>query len=215
MSAAEITVYTKARLEHGAANATANRELSALKRMYSLAIQGGRLQHMPHIAMLREQNVRTGFFERDAFEAVRRHLPEDLRGALTFAYITGWRVDSEVMTLQWHQVDLKAGIVRLEPGMTKNAEGRQFAMTPELRAVLEAQKATTEALQKKTGRIIPYVFHRRGKPIKCFRRSWGLACEAAGCPGRPSGTSNAPACHVRPPCGWSDTKPRASIDVMP
>ena len=28
------------------------------------------------------------------------------------------------------------------------------------------------------------VFHRRGKPIKSFRKSWTTACEAAGCPGR-------------------------------
>jgi integrase len=184
LTAAEINAYASRRIEEDAANATVNRELSALKRMYSLAIKGGRLLHMPYIAMLRESNVRTGFFERAVFEAVRRHLPEDLRGAVTFAYITGWRVDSEVTTMQWHQVDLKAGIVRLEPGMTKNSEGRQFAMTPELRGTLETQKATTDALQRKTGRIIPWVFHRRGKPIKCFRWSWELACDAAGCPGR-------------------------------
>ena len=161
-----------------------NRELSALKRMYSLAVKSERLHRQPPIAMLRENNVRKGFFERDQFESVRRHLPEDLRGPVTFAYITGWRVDSEMLTVQWHQVDLKAGIVRLEPGTTKNGDGRQFAMTPELRATLEAQKATTDALQRKTGRIIPHVFHRRGRPIKCIRGSWALACEAAGCPGR-------------------------------
>jgi integrase len=184
LSAAEITAYTSHRLGEGAANATVNRELSALKRMYSLAIKSERLHRQPPIAMLRESNVRKGFFERDQFEDVRRHLPAELRGAVTFAYITGWRVDSEVLTLQWHQVDLRAGIVRLEPGMTKNGEGREFAVTPELRATLEAQKATTDALQKRTGRIIPHVFHRRGKPVRCFRRSWALACAAAGCAGR-------------------------------
>ncbi len=43
-----------------------------------------------------------------------------------FAYHTGWRVRSEVMPLQWRQVDLHSGIVRLEPWPTKNDEGRQF-----------------------------------------------------------------------------------------
>jgi integrase len=80
-------------------------------------------------------------------------------------------------------VDFKAGTVRLEPGTTKNDEGRMFGMTPELRSALEAQKAATEKLQRQ-GRIIRNVFHRRGKPIKSFRKSWTTACEAAGCPGR-------------------------------
>jgi integrase len=41
-------------------------------------------------------------------------------------YVTGWRINSEVLTLQRRQVDLKAGEVRLDPGTTKNFEGRVF-----------------------------------------------------------------------------------------
>jgi hypothetical protein len=54
-----------------------------------------------------------------------------------------------------------AGAVRLEPGTTKNYEGRTFPLTVELRALLEA--AHTDAVQRKLGRIIPDVFHRNGK----------------------------------------------------
>jgi hypothetical protein len=46
------------------------------------------------------------------------------RPVVTFAYVTGWRINSEVLPLQWRQVDLKAGEVRLVPGTTKNMEGR-------------------------------------------------------------------------------------------
>ena len=45
--------------------------------------------------------------------------------------------------------------IRLEPGTTKNDEGRTFVMTPELRASLEAQRVATEGLQRKNRRIIP------------------------------------------------------------
>ena len=55
----------------GASNAEINRELAALKRMYTLAMQAGKLLHRPHIPMLDERNVRQGFFEREQFEAVR------------------------------------------------------------------------------------------------------------------------------------------------
>jgi len=47
---------------------------------------------MPYIEMLKENNTRRGFFERDQFEAVRAHLPAYARPPATFAYITGWRL---------------------------------------------------------------------------------------------------------------------------
>src|SRR6266705_2479017 len=49
---------------------------------------------------------------------------------------------------------------RLEPGATKNAEGRQFPLTPDLRVVLERQRNRTVAEEKTTGVVIPWVFHR-------------------------------------------------------
>lgn len=36
---------------------------------------------------------------------------------------------SEVLPLEWRQVDRKAGEVRLDPGTTKNNEGRTFFLT--------------------------------------------------------------------------------------
>ena len=39
-----------------------------------------------------------------------------------------------------------------------------FPLTPELRIVLERQRELTEGLQRKQGRIIPGIFHRRGEP---------------------------------------------------
>jgi integrase len=57
-------------------------------------------------------------------------------------------------------------------------------MTAELRDVLEAQRAETDRWQRARKRIIPWVFHRHGKPIKDFRTAWRLACRAAAVPGR-------------------------------
>ena len=68
--------------------------------------------------------------------------------------------------------------------MAKNDEGRTFPLTQKLRRVLEEQKVRTEVLQRRTGQIIPYVFHRRGQPIKDFRGAWKSALKAAGLPGR-------------------------------
>jgi integrase len=170
----------------GASNAEINRELAIVKRACRLAMQSGALFTVPYIPMLRESNVRQGFFERAEFEALRAALPEALRPVVTFAYLTGWRVPSEVLTLQWPQVDRAAQLIRLEPGVSKNAEGRTFpyALLPELAALIESQWTAREALTKADSVICPFVFHRRGAPIREFRGAWQAACEAAGCPGR-------------------------------
>jgi len=95
-----------------------------------------------------------------------------------------WRVKSELLTRQWAHVDFRNGWLRLEPGETKNDEGRMFPLTPMLRAVLERQRERTEAFQRSTGEIYPAVFHREGRPIKSFRRAWLTACRRAGLTGR-------------------------------
>jgi len=174
-----VTKYVVDRQTGGAANATVNRELAALKRMYRLAEEnlGG---YRPTIRMLKEDNVRRGFFERPQFEALLAHFPDDLQPAISTAYITGWRIKSELFSRQRHHVDLEAGWLRLEPGETKNRKGRMFPLVPELHAVLERQLAATRAFQQRTGCVVPWLFHREGQPIRSFRRTWVTACKKAG-----------------------------------
>jgi integrase len=57
-------------------------------------------------------------------EHVLAHLPPAVRPAVQFAYITGWRIPSEVLLLQWRHVDFEARVVRLDAHTTKNDEGR-------------------------------------------------------------------------------------------
>ena len=67
---------------------------------------------------------------------------------------------------------------RLEPGTTKNREGRAFPITPALRAILEHRLEFTRRCERMQGRIIPWVFHREGEPVKsrnsstCSGRNW-------------------------------------------
>jgi hypothetical protein len=95
ITADRVTAYTAGRKAEQAANATVNRELSALRRMFRLGERAGKVAGRPYVALLREDNVRTGFFEPEQFAAVQARLPEDLRPAVEFAYLTGWRLKSD------------------------------------------------------------------------------------------------------------------------
>jgi integrase len=169
--------------------ATISAELAALKRMFTLAIQAQLLTpaHRPHVPTLTLDNARQGFFEHHEYEAVLARLPADVQPVVTFAYVTGWRVPSEVLTLTWPQVDFAEGEVRLEPGTTKNKAGRTFpfALLPSLGDLLQRQRARVEAIEKATETIIRHVFVRDdGTPIKDFRKAWKNATQAAGLVGR-------------------------------
>src|SRR5205085_6220475 len=48
----------------------------------------------------------------------------------------------------------------------------------------EAQRARTSALEQGRGQVIPWVFHRAGRPIRDFRAAWQEACRRSGVPGR-------------------------------
>jgi integrase len=175
-----VTAYIACRQDEKAAPSTINNELAALGRMFTLAVIAGKKATRPHISKLALDNARKGFFERNQFEWVHEHLPDDLKPMLEVAYITGWRINSEILTRQKHHLDLKAGWLRLEPGETKNKKGRNFPLTPRLREVLEKQVAKTDAIQRSTGRIIRWLFHRNGEPIRHFRNAWITACVKAG-----------------------------------
>ncbi len=175
----KIEDYIEIRLEEGAANATINRELSALKRMLNIGARQTppKVDRVPYIPMLKENNVRKGFFEHTEFLALRNELPDYLKGFVTFAYKTGWRM-SEITGLTWSQVDRDNGIVRLEPGETKNDDGRTVYLDDELQGVFNGQ---WEA-RKKSRKLTPYVFpgNNGDEQIKDFRFSWNKARNDAG-----------------------------------
>ena len=174
----KIQNYIELRLADKKSNATINRELSALKRILNLGMRQTppKVKRVPYIPMLKENNVRKGFFEHGEFIALREALPEYLKGFVTFAYKTGWRV-SEIEKLTWSKVDLENNIVRIESGETKNNEARTVYLDNELKEVFLNQKTR----QKELSKISNYVFpNEEGTDkIRVFRKSWNSACTTA------------------------------------
>lgn len=182
VTGADVLRYAQLRLKEEAAPATVNRELAALRAAYRLGLDNDVITAMPRIKLLPEHNVRKGFAEAKQVESICKRLKGDVADGVRFAFLTGWR-RTEVFTLTWSQVDWNGGFVRLEPGTTKNQEGRAFPITPALRALLERRQDLTRRCERAQARIIALVFHRSGHPIESFRRSWKKACSQAGLPG--------------------------------
>lgn len=176
ITTARINQYINTKIEEGKANATINRELSALKRMFHLAKRSRKVNEIPYIPMLKESNVRKGFFEYDQFLSVRDALPDYLKSIVTFGYHSGWR-KGEILGLTWEKVDLKQGIIRLDPGETKNDEARTLYMNDELLREMRLVHG-----KRRLG--CPFVFHHDGEPVRKFEKAWKAACKKVGLKGR-------------------------------
>jgi integrase len=177
-----VKKYVAQRLAAGAANATMNRELAALKRMFNLGLQAEKIHRKPYIPMLKENNARQGFFEHGEFVAFRNALPDYFKAVVTFAYYTGWR-KQEILSLKWNQVDLNARTVRLDVGTTKNDKGRLVILDGELLEAIQGQwerRKVAEIPGQPPTLLCPYVFHRDGKPIKDPRKAWNNARKETG-----------------------------------
>ena len=68
----------------------------------------------------------------------------------------------------------------LKEARKSHARDFDFPLTKELRGVLEGVVAATARLEREKGRMIPWLFHRAGEPIRSYRRSWKTACRLAG-----------------------------------
>jgi integrase len=76
-------------------------------------------------------------------------------------------------SLEWRDVDLRTGIIRLRSAVSKNGRPRELPLAGELRAILD------HAHERRRPECRA-VFHQDGKPIGAFRKTWASACKAAG-----------------------------------
>ena len=155
-----------------------------------MALRKGLVATVPPFPTIRIDNARVEFIEESDLEALRRELPDYVLALVEFAFLTGWRVKSEIIgrghakePLRWSDVDWETGIVRKRIRTTKNNDGREypFASDPRLVTLLQRQLTYTRKWEKKLGAVIPWVFHRKGVQLKSPPyRAWQSACRRAG-----------------------------------
>jgi len=172
--------FKRDRLAEKASPSTVRYELSLVRTGLVVAHEAGRLLALPPLPSVHVENTRTTFFDEDNFQDLRKHLPPAVAAVATFMYWAGWR-RNETLTREWRHVDWNAGTICLEPGETKNGKGRAipFEVLPELAAVLKAQREYTDAVERRTGSVVRWVFHREGERVKSIRQAWRTACKHA------------------------------------
>jgi integrase len=184
MKAAHVTTddiqkYVEKRKGDGVSNATVNRELSCLRRMFAIGMQctPPKVQRIPIFpARLKEANPRSGFVEDALYRKLCENCKEPwLRAFLAVAYTFGFRRE-ELLKLKARQVDLLDRTIRLDPGTTKNKEGRMVKMTEEVYLHL------VECVRGKGPEDRVFTWHD-GREVRDFRGLWTKITEAAGLSG--------------------------------
>lgn len=192
-----ISQFKAERQAAGAENGTVNRSLAALRRMFSIALEDGKLQSAPFIRMLPEpEQPRQGFLAdadyQKLYDALGVEVKNQATGKVTrpYAYVqpllqtgyhTGMRL-SEILNLRWSNVDQIGKFIHLFAGETKNNEARDIPMIDGLPEMFEAlSRANPDAGQNDK------VFTNSGQPIKSFIKAWRNACVRAAIPTKING----------------------------
>lgn len=142
--------------------------------MFRLGMQAtpAKVLRLPAFPKLKENNVRQGFLEDGHFRKLVEGAELWFRALIECGRTYGWRV-SELLGLHVRQVDLAQRVIRLEPGTTKNSEGREVVMTNTVYILLSACVTGKTADE--------FVFTRKnGNPVRDFRITWENACVRAG-----------------------------------
>jgi integrase len=169
-----INKYVDQRRLAGAENATINRELALLKRMYHLASNRNPplVHRVPSMARLHENSPRTGFVEEVQFNRLAKQADEHWLGTMVLlAYTYGFR-KGELLALRVRQIDLVSKKIRLEAASTKNNQGRTVTMTSEVVSALSSCV--------RGRKVSDFVFVRQdNQPVLDFRGAWYKLCERA------------------------------------
>ena len=156
---------------------TVNRSLALMKRMYTLAINEGIVSENPvkKVKFFSEADtIKERILTQEEEARLMAEAPPHLRSILIVALNTGMRF-SEVVNLEWKQVDINAKRLRVEN--TKSHKVRFININAPL----------LEELTRLRGRAngSPCVFPNpgTGKPYFCLHRSFVTACKKAGVQG--------------------------------
>jgi len=151
-------------------NATINRALEVVRRILHLARdEWGWLERFPRVRMLREPKRRVRFLTREQAGLLLQKLPTHLRPIVQFGLATGCRM-GEIFGLEWARVDFGRRVAWLDPGTTKNGDGRGIPLNREALLALRAAE----------GQHARWCFVYEGNRMERVGKAWKRALTRAG-----------------------------------
>src|SRR5438094_137939 len=118
--------------------ATINRDLSRLRRMFSLAVEWELLEESPMagIRFLRENNARTRYLSLEECQRlIASCMAPHIRATVSVALHSGMRL-GEILNLRWYDLDFASGFILVRD--SKNGESRHVPMDATLFALFRA-----------------------------------------------------------------------------
>jgi len=159
---------------------TVKEELNLLRNVLNRALRYEFISKIPvsRYPVVKIDNVRKRVFSEVEYQQLLEVCPLWLRRIVIMARGTGMR-QSEILKLQWSDVDLQTGFVRLKASMTKTDEARSVRLLPEVTAMLrETPRAlhTQQVFLSATNKPIPYW-------TTYVQKTWKQSLEKAGIEG--------------------------------
>lgn len=185
LTSGEVTAWIASRRAVSAPQ-TINHGVGLLSAAFRYAWKTERIARRPYLPRLPVKNARQGFFEREEFAAIARHLPAVFADLAWIAYLAGCR-RGELLGLRWEHVDRGRGVILLVD--TKNGDDRAVPLCDEAGALLEVGVVIERRWKARVcggERLSAYVFHHDGLPYNpaTFTRAWDDARTTAGLPGK-------------------------------
>jgi integrase len=183
----KLAAYVERRRKEGAGPSTIRKELNAVSLMLRCArtAYGGAFVHRPELPRVRipKSTRRKGFFEPEQLEAVLSHLSDVYRPLIRFLAATGWRL-GEALSLEWRNVDERAGVIRIEDTKSDEPRTLPFAANPVLADLIGERREAARAISQRTQRVVRHVFtNEEGERLtRYFHEAWGRARKAAKLP---------------------------------
>ncbi|CAH2603761.1 Tyrosine-type recombinase/integrase [Rhodovastum atsumiense] len=176
---AHIAAFRRGLIDEGLSNASVNRHLAVLRRMFSLALRWGLYQGAnpaQHPGMLREEPRESYLAEAQvaALMAALGEDPDPLAGrAIALLALTGAR-RSEVLRARWADVDVERRLLTVP--RSKSGRRRHIPLS-------DAALRLLETLPRAPGQEWLFPSPRRpGRPMQSVRSAWARARRAAALP---------------------------------
>lgn len=184
------------------AKASINHVMTILRMAFTEGAQQEppKVDRVPQFPMFpaSQLKIRTNVCGWADYERLRDVIDPSLKTLVVVLYHLGMRC-GEALALTWDQIDFYPegsdipGVIKLNPGETKNHEGRTCPLYGDLDTYLRWQRKVYDELKPPHNNV--FFWHRHsissnirttaGNPIRDFRQSWENAVATLGLPGDP------------------------------